>query len=760
MSDLEISSVFKEQNQKEIFKQPKELFIEKQTDDMLKYTKEAVYTNGSSTEEIKDESYMSKFNSAIGKKDSIQNQEKIKAGVIKKYSGTTRADALDNISDRITAERFSAITDMCNSELRLPHVTKDFTNVLKTILKYTLNNDYETQQKNLSNALKAINNYIAKHASPATDNEYELLERIKSYSFYFETNTCGCLSGYNHAPSEKIKNPNLGVLNTWKDVSNQSLFPHEPSVNDVLQRFTQDCYMLSSLSAIAFKNPQLIKQSMKDNGDGTVTVRFYDTMDKKIVYSNYSFKELIEDHNGSSQDANSQLDIKKTILSKLLSEFSSHKNDDLINSYISKQKSNEQPPMTNTTYTNSSLDDAMDDEFEDLNMDDFQIEELENIENISSKDNYSPNINTLRTLFDANNENWYDEISSKLLSPDSTLYTTFDNIISTILQSNKEESVILDQSVTTLLDGILSSNDSITEIGELVRHTTSIRLENQPAYVTISKDITTFSGGLETNAADSLWVQMIEKAYAIRYGEGKAYKGINLGNSYDFLNRFLNKNYVNSSIIPNEINTLNKDLIINDTIKITSEVMNKIIKDANAASPEHWSTIEKIIDIMKKNQATKDIVNTYSKEIISILEENYPFQHEIFSGKYSKVANNIYDDISLRLTDGEVLTVGVSNADKTRKKELNDSGIRTGHAYGILKCFIKNDIKYVTLRDPYALFKREYEKVTDKYGNVSYKKVDGSKIGLSANDSLGMFNMEFNDFLSTFNEYSGILKHS
>ena len=52
------------------------------------------------------------------------------------------------------------------------------------------------------------------------------------------------------------------------------LFAHEPSIQDVDQGKVGDCYLVSTLSSIVAAEPQVIKNMMKDNGDGTVTVRF------------------------------------------------------------------------------------------------------------------------------------------------------------------------------------------------------------------------------------------------------------------------------------------------------------------------------------------------------------------------------------------------------------------------------------------------------------------------------------------------------
>jgi hypothetical protein len=46
--------------------------------------------------------------------------------------------------------------------------------------------------------------------------------------------------------------------------------------NDIKQQDLGDCYFMSSLGEVAKANPQLIQDAIKDNGDGSYTVRFYE----------------------------------------------------------------------------------------------------------------------------------------------------------------------------------------------------------------------------------------------------------------------------------------------------------------------------------------------------------------------------------------------------------------------------------------------------------------------------------------------------
>ncbi|MBF2052527.1 MAG: hypothetical protein IGS03_03570 [Candidatus Sericytochromatia bacterium] len=54
------------------------------------------------------------------------------------------------------------------------------------------------------------------------------------------------------------------------------LFEGPVSVSDIRQGSIGDCYLIAGIYSIAQKNPQAIHEMMKDNGDGTVTVRLYD----------------------------------------------------------------------------------------------------------------------------------------------------------------------------------------------------------------------------------------------------------------------------------------------------------------------------------------------------------------------------------------------------------------------------------------------------------------------------------------------------
>lgn len=59
------------------------------------------------------------------------------------------------------------------------------------------------------------------------------------------------------------------------DRKNSILFPHLPNLNDVNQGAMGDCYMVACIAGIVENDPEYLQKMMKDNGDGTVTVKLH-----------------------------------------------------------------------------------------------------------------------------------------------------------------------------------------------------------------------------------------------------------------------------------------------------------------------------------------------------------------------------------------------------------------------------------------------------------------------------------------------------
>ncbi|MBQ7678231.1 MAG: hypothetical protein IJT34_00080 [Butyrivibrio sp.] len=57
--------------------------------------------------------------------------------------------------------------------------------------------------------------------------------------------------------------------------ADEPLFAHEPTINDLRQGKVSNCFMLAGTTGLIHFDPQIIKDCIRDNGDGTVTVRLY-----------------------------------------------------------------------------------------------------------------------------------------------------------------------------------------------------------------------------------------------------------------------------------------------------------------------------------------------------------------------------------------------------------------------------------------------------------------------------------------------------
>lgn len=472
------------------------------------------------------------------KQDDIAaiNQQKVAA-----HKGLHDVDGegnFTNYSDLEQQKFFLELKDMCKELCNLEFATGEFIQVIATVDDYITAENYSDQQTALIKTLAALKAYTEKTAN--SDNEYELVLCSKTDALHrmLEGKSNGTLvipEKYQKEAAKVHRSPKAGALGTYVSVKDLKLFPHDPSPNDVKQRTTSDCYMMSSLCSIAASRPDLIKKRMRDNGD-TVTVQFFDTKNQK--QEDGTFKEVTE-----------------------------------------------------------------------------------------------------------------------------------------------------------------------------------------PVFITVNKKIPTYLYTAQKNAVDSLWVQMIEKAFAVYYGNKairdvnkdtsanpntRSYEALDYQNSFAFLSRFLGPEYSSADVIP-------------------------LITLPNLVSEQ-------------------DIMDTE--------EEGYkgiPVHNETMSDKYSGVASRLHKQWEERLDSAEVITVGILGATKEKEQAAKDKGFHTNHAYTVLKVFEVpteegKTRKFVRLRDPYGAFTSDYDQKTGKTvssGN-SYQPLDSTS-------TMGTFDVEWNEFLNTFDRYTGCI---
>jgi len=90
------------------------------------------------------------------------------------------------------------------------------------------------------------------------------------------------------------RNAVIRGINRWSNQKDTLLFAHEPTVNDLKQRLVSNCYMVASTAGLVNLDPALLKECIRDNGNGTVTVRLYERQEKK--------KDATQDNKGDADD--------------------------------------------------------------------------------------------------------------------------------------------------------------------------------------------------------------------------------------------------------------------------------------------------------------------------------------------------------------------------------------------------------------------------------------------------------------------------
>lgn len=119
-------------------------------------------------------------------------------------------------------------------------------------------------------------NALTSREGALSDQEQTELQKLRSY----QTQLFGQCDGTLEIPANagvRYVSDRTGFTTDihWRKKDRTPLFCHEPRISDLNQGEVGDCYFVATLAAVVNREPDLIKQNMKDNGDGTVTVRFF-----------------------------------------------------------------------------------------------------------------------------------------------------------------------------------------------------------------------------------------------------------------------------------------------------------------------------------------------------------------------------------------------------------------------------------------------------------------------------------------------------
>ena len=226
-------------------------------------------------------------------------------------NAVSRSEAVSTDSDRKAYESRIVLVNICGElkgklpkdpkatkgKTALAIQTKSLFKILDKAAVYTDNTRYRVgytaETENLKELIKAVNAHY---------NEFGLggyySEEFIKIKNYLDGLTKGNLDTDNIPPG-KLKDfhgqkpqegggrykgwKRNGILTSfshWSSKADTPLFSHEPTVNDLKQRMVSNCYMVSATASLCELNPEYIKSIMKDNGDGTVTVRLYQEKDE------------------------------------------------------------------------------------------------------------------------------------------------------------------------------------------------------------------------------------------------------------------------------------------------------------------------------------------------------------------------------------------------------------------------------------------------------------------------------------------------
>ncbi len=235
----------------------------------------------------------------------VETEEKIQEGVdvetfMEQHDGyyRYRSNILDNMACHKNAagkkSRLLLIGETMVQKLQaqgLWRETSSFTRILEYLRQDRQNleemntktfTEYENREKEIRGNLKKALFRTLRTASSALEKQYV-------------AELCTCLKKEQEGDLILPENPGSvlyredrhlkdSAIVSMKSVKDQPLFPHDPTLKDFSQGAIGDCFFMATIVSLVARSPGKIKEIMKDNMDGTVTVRFYDRDQQRYFY--------------------------------------------------------------------------------------------------------------------------------------------------------------------------------------------------------------------------------------------------------------------------------------------------------------------------------------------------------------------------------------------------------------------------------------------------------------------------------------------
>ncbi|MCR5278901.1 MAG: hypothetical protein K6E19_05605 [Lachnospiraceae bacterium] len=575
------------------------------------------------------------------------------------------------------------------------------------------------------------------------------------------------------------------------DKRGEPLFSHEPCVEDVQQGCMGDCYFISSIAETVAKNPKMIKDSMLDNNDGTVTVRMYDkdqTGQFHPVYVTVSKEVRATGAGGATwvaimekafaahrQDkAKNGLEVKtgeKDGNDEY--EYQAVRADTIDYGYISQGGfSNEATEeflgkkAEKTIYIREGYDDktntiAMIDAA--LRVDNAYLRAVKELdvaiahEKQRLKDLFDPK-NEKSVVKDPQYQNWVYEM--KVIQEE---FNTINNGDSAAFYKRKgipddpQKQLLYAQKAAERMAEIdrkmkafeATFNDTLNRLEQRKNELmTAAKLEGE-SYLFDGKIILKSSELDEearakctenTSAEDIAKVQTLVRQTFADYL------------SYDKnIFKFDGSREDLKDALEKRINTGRRNLL---------ELAGELGYNSETKSAGEYTFMEKVLhsnmyNSIKDRIDTDELVKLCMKDMLINMEKAYANlgkihvkEKQLLSGEYSQYTSELFETIKAGLQSGKLLNCGSRKIDSkergTSGEGLRD-GISGGHAYSILDTMEKGGRKYVKLRNPWGSYSMKYVE-TEKDG----KKQIVAKKYKNAKD--GVFWVDMNHFVQLFDQ--------
>lgn len=190
---------------------------------------------------------------------------------------------LQGLSRSLSTLHLDSAYKAVNSYLRNTRYTAGYTKERACFKQVVSACKSALKKTNLTDEQRALLNQVLREMDTLSDGTLQVpeTEKIKDYSGKKPQESGDAGRGHK-------RNAAIRAFTHWSDQKDEPLFAHPPVVNDLKQRLVSNCYMMAATAGLVNCNPDLLRDCIKDNHDGTVTVRLYE----RVVVESQSPEEM------------------------------------------------------------------------------------------------------------------------------------------------------------------------------------------------------------------------------------------------------------------------------------------------------------------------------------------------------------------------------------------------------------------------------------------------------------------------------------